>query len=302
MRPNQSNTPMPLNLRQPIQQERMPWNRRIRYRITETRIREPIVWLRHHGFRPEDVFLACYPKSGSTWFRFMLYEILTGDPAEFGNVNAGSRIVGEHFYAPGILPGGGRFIGTHETYRGAYHKVIYLVRDVRDVAISHFRREWHMGVGSRTFDDYLFRLMTGRKRHGSWPGHVLSYLDSDLAKTDQFMLVRYEDLRHNTEEVLTQVLHFLAVPVDGGVIRGAIQNNSLQAMRTKEDRLHASGIRVVKHPFKSSREEGRFVYKGETGGWRGKLPPEQLDLIDRYAGYVLARLGYLTVQRELQSA
>jgi hypothetical protein len=45
-------------------------------------------------------------------------------------------------------------------------------------------------------------------------------------------------------------------------------------------------------PPKSSREEGRFVHKGEVGGWRSKLTAAQLNLIDRWTGQALARLGY----------
>src|SRR6266550_4170723 len=49
---------------------RLPLLRRVRYRITETPVRMPVVWLRHRGFGSADVFLTCYPKSGSTWLRF----------------------------------------------------------------------------------------------------------------------------------------------------------------------------------------------------------------------------------------
>ena len=285
--------------------ERLSLLRRIRYRITETPVRAPVIWFRHRGFKTEDIFLACYPKSGSTWLRFQLYEALSGQPAEFGSVNNASRTIGEHFDAPGLLPGGGRLIGTHESYRPAYHKVLYLVRDVRDVALSQFPREKHMGVGSKDLDDYLLRLMTGRKRHGSWHRHVLSYLDSELAVNGQLMLVRYEDLRQHTEATLTGILKFFGVEAGQDAIRKAIANNSLDAMRAKEDRVHSLGFKVRRHPHKSSQEEGRFVRKGLVGGWRDKLTPEQLAFIEDHAGGALARLGYplvAAVSPKLQTA
>ena len=290
----QTKADVPLGLQPPPQSEKLPWHQRTRYRLTDANpwLRVPVTWYRHHGFRREDVFVCEYPKSGSTWLRFMLYEILTGQPAEFESVNDASRMVGYHLSAPPILPGGGRFIATHETYRSAYHKVLYVVRDVRDVALSHFRIERHMGVSSPILDDFLLRLMRGRRRHGSWHEHALSYLDSDLAKTENFLLVRYEDLRRNVEEVLVRVVSFLGAPAGREAICRAVQNNSLEAMRAKEERVHASGIEVRMRPFKSSKEEGRFVHRGEVGGWRGKLTPAQLDLVDRYAGPTLLRLGY----------
>lgn len=284
--------------------ERLPLLRRMRFRLTETKVRVPVIWYRHRGFETADIFLASYPKSGSTWLRFQLFEALTGDSAEFGSVNEAFRTVGEHLNAPRLLPGGGRLIGTHEQYRPAYHKVVYLVRDVRNVALSQFPREKHMGVGPDTLDEYLLRLMTGRKRHGAWHQHALSYLNSELAANGQLLVVHYEELRQNTEEVISRILDFFGIVVDRDAIRRAIANNSLEAMRMKEDRVHSLGMKVRRHPYKTSQEEGRFVRKGLVGGWRDKLTEQQLALIERYAGEALARLGYplTTTSPELQTA
>ena len=278
----------------PPQSDKLPWIQRTRYQLTDDYpwLRVALLWYRHHAFRRDDVFLCEYPRSGGSWLRFMLCEILTGEPSEFGNVNHAYRLVGFHFSARGVLSGSGRLIGTHEIFRPAYHKVLYLVRDVRDVAISHFRREWHMGVVSTTFDAYLERIMNGPKRHGSWPAHVASYLDSDLPKTDRFLLLRYEDLRQNTADALTRVIDFLGARPDREAIGRAINNNSLDAMRAKEDRAHTQDAHGRMTPPRSSRAEGRFVHKGEVAGWVGKLTAAQLDLVDRRAGQILLRLGY----------
>lgn len=289
-----SNSATPLVFQPPPPNERLPWLERTRYQLTDAMpwLRAGLLWCRHRGFKREDIFLSEYPRSGGTWLRFMVSETLTGEPSEFGSPNPACRMVGFHFSAPDVLPGGGRLIGTHETCRRAYHKVVYLVRDVRDVALSHFRREWHMGVGSPTFDNFLLRLMNGPKRHGSWPEHVASYLDSELAKTDRFLLLRFEDLRRNTAEVLARIFDFLGARPERAAIHRAIENNSLHAMRAKEDRAHSPDARVRMPPPRSSREEGRFVHKGEVEGWRGKLTASQLDLVDRWAGPALVRLGY----------
>src|SRR5215472_5789172 len=115
--------------------------RRIQAGLSKTALRVPVLWFRHREIRPTDVFLASYPRSGSTWVRFTAYEAMTGNPSEFGIVNSSFPTVGEHFHAPELLAGGGRFIGTHEKYRTAYQRAIYLIRDVRDVALSQYARE-----------------------------------------------------------------------------------------------------------------------------------------------------------------
>src|SRR5690349_7136880 len=57
--------------------EPMPTLRQIRYRAAKSRLRAPFVWLRHRGLDPQDTFVASYPRSGSTWLCFLLFEILT---------------------------------------------------------------------------------------------------------------------------------------------------------------------------------------------------------------------------------
>src|ERR1700680_1924831 len=61
--------------------------RKIRRKFAKTRLRVALTWLRHRGLEPTDVFFAAYPKSGSTWSRFVLFEVLTGRPAGFRQTN-----------------------------------------------------------------------------------------------------------------------------------------------------------------------------------------------------------------------
>jgi hypothetical protein len=128
---------------------------------------------------------------------------------------------------------------------------------------------------------------------GSWQEHTQTWLESPLAKNGGLLVVRYEDLRQNSEQVLGQLLHFLGVAPDFRIIRKAIENNSLQQMRAKEDKARRAGEQsVLLASHKSTGEEGRFVRKGAVGGWRGKLSDAQVKIIDQYAGDVLATLGY----------
>ena len=105
----------------------------VRHKILKTPVRVPLMWIRHRGFREGDVFLASYPRSGSTWLRFILYELLSGQPATFESVNRYMRGPGTHNQGLAALPNQGRFLSSHEPYRAEYRRAAYLVRDVRDV-------------------------------------------------------------------------------------------------------------------------------------------------------------------------
>lgn len=272
--------------------------RRIRAMAARSRIRVPRVWSWHVGLRLQDAFLASYPRSGSTWLRFILFEILTGEDPGFQNIEKRLPEIEMHRGVPPILPGGGRLIKTHEKYRRDYKRAVYLVRDLRDVALSNYVRSVESGlarfVSNGDFDSFLLSLLEGRALAiGSWQDHLRSWLESPIAKDGNLMLVRYEDLRQNSEEIVGQLLQFLGVTPDYRIIRRAIENNTLQQMRAKEDSAMRAGVHSpLLECHKSAEEDRRFVRKGAVGGWRGKLTVAQVKIIQQYAGEALAVAGY----------
>jgi len=268
--------------------------RRIRYRVSTSKLRVPALWLRHRGLRSSDVFLGSYPRSGSTWLRFNLFEILTGRPADFASVNGGMRGPGTHYWGLPLLPGAGRFLSTHEPYRADYRKAVYLVRDIRDVVSSEFLYEKERGFGFEDFGEYLSQMLHGRRKYGSWQQHVRSWIHSDAARNGNCLLIRYEDMRQNPEMILGNLLEFLGKPVDSVAIRRAVANNALEQMRAKEDVLYSepNQMRFPELPHSPAGGEGRFVRKGLVGTWREQLSQESISVIEKCAGTTLVELGY----------
>jgi hypothetical protein len=256
--------------------------RKFRRELSKTKLRVPHIWLRHRGITPTDVFWAAYPRSGSTWSRFTLYEILTGGEASFHAVNAAIRGVGRHQFGLHTLPGNGRLISSHEQYRSEYKKAIYMVRDGRDVALSEFAYTSALEFFSDDLDQFLEVFLRGKiSGFGPWPRHISSWLNSPIAGTDNFLLVRFEDLRQNPVVGFKRMADFLGVNVDEERVRRAIANNSLDRMREKE--------RV--EPQRAS-VKGRFVRDGSVQGWRSKLSPAQERFFEQHAGSSLRSLGY----------
>jgi hypothetical protein len=273
--------------------------RLVHAKAARSKIRIPRVWSWHLGLKPQDIFQASYPRSGSTWLRFILFQILTGEDPGFQRIDQCIPEIDAHRGVPPILPGGGRLIKTHEKYRKDYTKAVFLVRDPRDVLLSGYARAVGVGlaqlVSKGDFDSFLLSFLKGRAlQQGSWQEHTRSWLESPLAKNGNLMVVRYEDLRRNSEQVIGQLLHFLGVTPDFRIIRKAIENNSLQQMRAKEDnakRVGEHSVLLACHK-NSEGEDGRFVRKGSVGGWRSELTDAQVRIIDQYAGDMLATLGY----------
>jgi sulfotransferase family protein len=273
--------------------------RLIHAKAARSRLRVPRVWSWHLGLKPQDMFLASYPRSGSTWLRFMLFQTLTGEDPGFKRIDQGIPEIQLHRGVAPLLPGGGRLIKTHEQYRREYTKAVFLVRDIRDVLVSCYVRSVEAGlaqlVSKGDFDSFLLSFLRGRAlQQGSWQQHSRSWLESPLAKNGNLMVVRYEDLRRDSEQVIGQLLKFLGVTPDSRIIRKAIENNSLQQMRAKEDNAIKAGEQSALLGCHQSPggEEGRFIRKGSIGGWRSELTDANVRLIGQYTGDVLATLGY----------
>jgi len=266
--------------------------RKLRRKLSRTSLRLPVIWYRHHGFRPEDVFIVSYPRSGTTWSRHTLFEILTGQKSGFRIVDANLCGVGRHHQGAPVLPGGGRLISTHEQYREwkHYHKAIYLVRDARDVVLSEFtylqNLEFFYGDLDRFVKHFVTTAVSG---FGPWQRHVASWLDSRLFGTSNLCLVRFEELKQDPVAGFTRIAEFLGVKSSPDVIQRAVANSSLEKMREKE----------VREPVKAS-VKGRFVNAGEVQAWRSKLTAAQVRLIEKYVGRELLRLGYTLSDQTLE--
>ncbi len=267
-------------------------------KAARSKIRIPFVWKWHLGLKPQDVFQASFPRSGSTWLRFMLFEILCGEEPGFRKIEDRLPEIQWQRGKAGILPNGGRFIKTHEQYRKEYKRAVFLVRDLRDVLLSGYARGVEVGlvelVSKGDLDSFLLSFLKGKAlQMGSWQQHTRSWLESPIAKNGNLLVVKYEELRNSPEPMLAQIVDFLGVKPNLQIIRKAIQDNSLQEMRKREDRERKAGeSSILLGPHKSTGEDGRFVRKGSVGGWRNKLTEGQLKVIDEYAGDMLARLGY----------
>ena len=255
-------------------------------------MRAPIIWWRHRGVTPADVFVGSYPRSGYTWLRFMIYGATTGECADFRRVNDELRYVGEHARGRGLLPGRGRLISTHEVYRPEYKRAIYVVRDIRSVVVSEFLREHAKGMVT-SFDEYLAKLLSGGKRHGTWPEHVASWLNSETARRGDLLVLRYEDMRRQPEKTLAEAMTFLKLRRSSEEIRRAVEDNTIERMREKEDAARAVKGKVVRRPFQGiGGENGRFVRNGSLDGWRQWLSPEQARAVEQHAEKWLKRMGY----------
>jgi len=259
--------------------------RRFRAKLAKSPVRRPVIWVRHRGLRQTDVFLASYPRSGNTWLRFVLGEVLAGKSIDFDNVDDVIPELKWHRRGLPLFADRGRLIKTHEPWRKEYGKAIYIVRDVRDVALSTFARSTQLGIADTDMDGFLAAFLKGTfHNYGAWGRHIRSWLNSPLPQAGKLLVVKFEDLRRNPEESLTRMVQFVGAQAGAEQIRAALANNSVDQMRAKEVKSRKL--------YQSTTEGGRFVRKGAVQGWKSVLTPAQLQRFEQSVGADLAQLGY----------
>jgi hypothetical protein len=238
-------------------------------------LRLPVNGIRHTGLRPNDLFIASYPRSGTTWLRFLLYELLTGDPAEFVLVNESIPYVGKHRGAPELLPWGGRVIQSHETFLRGVTSALYVVRDPRSVVLSEYQWQLRTGLFEGSFGSFFDEFISGRANpYGRWDHHVDTWTTSELAAEGRLHIVRFIDLRTDAAAELTRILDFLGVQRSASFVERVVAHNRLEEMRRKEERAPEGALGT------EARSDIRFVQSGSTSAWRSELSPDQVRAIE----------------------
>ncbi len=246
---------------------------------------------------PDDVFLVSYPRSGNTWTRFLLGNLIDQDvPVKFSNIE--SRIPEIYFNRDAAirqLPRP-RVLKSHECFQPHYPHVIYIVRDPRDVAVSFY----HHNVKARNIpDDYPMARFVPRfiggefdRKFGSWRDHVMSW--TTVRKDDpRFLLLRYEDMKCDTAAVLADVVAFLdrvgfrKINSDAAALQRTIEMSSPEKMRALEKEEAAGWVLT-----RNTRSDKPFVRSATCGGWKTQLAPESVAAIEAAWGGLMHSLGY----------
>jgi|SRR5580658_2842205 hypothetical protein len=240
---------------------------------------------------PDDTFLVSYPKSGNTWIRFLIANLKYAEKhPDFTNINelvpdyeAHSKRGLNRMRRP-------RTLKSHQYFDPRYPKVLYIVRDPRDVVLA----EYHFGIKQRLHDEhyplrhYVSRFLANDTGHayGSWFDHVASWC-STRCDDPGFLLVRYESLHSQPMIEMARIAKFLGAPTDPGRLTFAIEQSTGARMRELE--------KTQAHVFSSTREtrlDLPYIRVAKAGGWRTNLPTDCVSSIESAWGSLMEQMGY----------
>ncbi|MFO1059505.1 MAG: sulfotransferase domain-containing protein [Dongiaceae bacterium] len=250
-------------------------------------------------FRGADVLVVSHTKSGRTWLRVMishLYHLRYGVPPEelIGYDNF-QRLAAEiprmHFVRDTHFDRDNprRDFGLAPERQ----KVVFLIRDPRDVAISFYFQVRHRAtdraLGHKGFDLSVRSLplasFVADPRYGV--PRVIRHFNSWLAEMPairQKLVVRYEDLKARPEAELARIASFLSLSLDEGQIAAAVRFASFESLREKE---RSGFFNSRKLGGEGGNPESFKVRRGEVSGYRQYVTAEQAAELDRLVATTL---------------
>lgn len=248
-------------------------------------------------FASADLLVVSHTKSGRTWLRVMLshlWHLEHGIPAE--ELVRGDNlkrlvptIPAVHFARDTRFPP-----ETGELLVGPGQRLLVLVRDPRDVAVSFWLHVRHRAsaaelarkripLAARELDLFAFAIdpRLGVPR-------VIGFYNRwwrDLAGHPRSTRVRYEDLRADTAGELGRIARFLGERHPPERIEAAVAFASFESLKEKERQGFFTSGRLgpPEGAAGSGTGDDPALYKvreGSVGGWRRHFAPEQAAILD----------------------
>jgi len=282
-------------------------------------------WLRgREEFRKlelADVVIVSFGKSGRTWLRVLIsrfYQIKhnLGDNKLIGfdNLHRMNSDVPKLFFTHDNYMKD--YTGNVDTKKDYYpKKVVLLARNPLDTTVSqYFQWKFRMRKGKKALNEYpehlsdieLFPFMLDQK--AGLP-KVIDYLNlwaDEHQKCDDFLLVRYEDMRSDTAATLQRILAFIGTPASDEQAKDCVEYASVENMRNMETKgtFWMSGSRMV---AKDKNNPNSFkVRKAKVGGYRDYFDDDQVSQIETIVDSTLSPwfgydYGRLSAKDEAQS-
>lgn len=239
----------------------------------------------------DDIWIVSYPKSGNTWVRFLVGNLVDpSTPITWENLE--SRVPDFYKHSASTLKtySRPRLIKSHEPYHPRYRNVIYIVRDPRAVIVSyyhHLRR--HSVIDDLTpISALVDRFLQGSLiQYGAWSTHVTGWMSAS-PRRHRLLLLRYESLSGDSEAECRRIRDFLRLDRDDGAIRACVEASSATRMRE----LESSPLNQQRVKTAGKRQDIPFVRSASVDSWRHELPSEAADRIRNALKDVMAKLDY----------
>ncbi|KAF2898588.1 hypothetical protein ILUMI_07589 [Ignelater luminosus] len=267
----------------------------------------------------DDIWIATYPKTGTTWSQEMIWMIANNLDFEGAKELLVSRFpflelsglfdeeraytvmeFGKGLYNlnsvefSANLKSRPRFIKTHLPFsllpdqikNGTKKpKIIYVVRNPKDACIS-FCHHGNLLQGWKIDADSFAKLFIAEKSmYGSFWKHVLGFWK--YRDAPNILFITYEDMKEDHPAVIRKVAKFLEKELTDEQVEILAKHLSFESMK-KNDSVNMGAY--VEHLKKKnlSNEDGAFIRTGKVGKYKEELSPEIIKELDAWTRKYIA--------------
>lgn len=239
------------------------------------------------------IYVAGYPKSGTTWLTRLLGDALdcpTGgstpkqdktEPATEGKDRPGEYIIRKgHF----MLFEGKTDVTVPSPHKLAWKNltedefVVFLVRDPRDIVVSGAH---HWKVSPEVFLSWMCRGTNGVRLFGPWRRYINRWLDVNFT----YFITSYELLKKDEMKVLISLFNAMSLPYDQDFVSEAVDRQEFA--KRKRDIEKFGEHYPLGRTFNM-----RFMRKGVVGDWKTVFTEEMNKKAQKHFGTLLETFGY----------
>ncbi len=232
----------------------------------------------------DDIYIATYPKSGTTLMQVILYQLTTSGNMDFEHIydvspwirNASFRNQKPKELKPP------RLIKTHDGYkefpRGTKGRFIHVHRNGKDVAVSLYNQQKDYNNNYLKFDKFL----EGFLKKKAWFKYSKQWFENK--KGLNILHIHYEDLLEDKHKEILRIVNFLGLDVDEQTIARAIKYSSFDYMKKHESKFGEQPSDRKKHEMRYN----NFIRKGKKGEGDNLFNEQQKEQFNKYYKKIVA--------------
>nr|XP_004665421.1 sulfotransferase 1 family member D1 [Jaculus jaculus] len=243
--------------------------------------------------RPDDLLIATYPKSGTTWVSEIVDLIYNNGDAEKSRRDViYMRVPFMELAVPGRTSGveklnnmpSPRLVKTHlpvqllpSSFWKNNCKMIYVARNAKDVVVSYYyfyqMAKLHPEPG--TWEEFLDKFMTGKVSFGSWYDHVKDWWEK--RKDYRILYLFYEDMKEDPKREIKKLLKFLEKDLPDEVVNKILHHSSFKVMKQNPKTNYTT---VTQEEMDHS--VSPFMRKGISGDWKNHFTVAQYKTFEEH--------------------